>query len=203
MHLFHSILLPFLILCSISVIQKSHKNKAVKQPIKTQIIASSKSTIFESLKTKYDTLIPIFDGLFITYHPIDSIHLIELKKKYNYDSVEALFSGEKVSKESKKWGVIDSAGKVIVPIICDGAKQIFKDQGVVSVFSSSESMHTGLPRYIYTGKSYYFNTAGLLYNTESIFMLKIEAIADNHNADFVTKFGPSFYLPMEFRYKHH
>jgi hypothetical protein len=54
----------------------------------------SDSMPFDSVEAKYDTLIPIFDGLFITYNVMDSSYFTYFNKKNEDISIESLvFSG--------------------------------------------------------------------------------------------------------------
>jgi hypothetical protein len=160
---------------------------------------SSSNLSLEKLKIKYDTLIPIFNGLFITNSRIDSVYYFEKSRDYAMNFTESQFIGEHLTIQSKKWGVIDSVGNVIVPFMCDGAKQISENQGIVSVFSTSYSLNTGIPRYQYKGMSYVFNKEGIVYTTKKEFSIKIEFIEDFHHTIFVIQKGPHFYLPSEYR----
>jgi hypothetical protein len=160
---------------------------------------SSPNISLENLKIKYDTLIPIFNGLFITNSRIDSVYYFEKSKDYEMNFTESQFIGEHLTIQSKKWGVIDSVGNVIVPFMCDGAKQISENEGIVSVYSTSYSLNTGIPRYQYKGMSYVFNKEGIVYTTKKEFSIKIEFIADFHHTIFVIQKGPHFYLPSEYR----
>lgn len=160
---------------------------------------SSTHISLEKLKIKYDTLIPIFNGLFITNARIDSVYYLEQSRANEMNFTESQFIGEHLTIQTKKWGVIDIAGNVIVPFICDGAKQISENEGIVSVFSTSYSLNTGIPRYQYKGMSYIFNKEGIVYTTKKEFSIKIEFIADFHHTIFVIQKGPHFYLPSEYR----
>jgi hypothetical protein len=160
---------------------------------------SSTQIQLEKLKIKYDTLIPIIKGLFITNTRIDSVYYLEQSRANEMNFTESQFIGEHLTIQTKKWGVIDSAGNVIVPFICDGAKQISENEGIVSVFSTSYSLNTGIPRYQYKGMSYVFNKEGIVYTTKKEFSIKIEFIADFHHTIFVIQKGPHFYLPSEYR----
>ena len=107
--------------------------------------APSKITL-EKLVLKYDTLIPVFNGYFITYDNIDINKYNQVEKKSKTDSSIFTLHTQPVSRKSKKWGLVDSTGKVIVPFICDGIKSISGDRGVFTVFVSSYSLNTGIPR---------------------------------------------------------
>jgi WG containing repeat len=149
---------------------------------------------------KYDTLIPIFDSLFITYAEIDSAHYDSLSKGITMqDSAMAFYSGGWITRQTKKWGVIDSDGNIVVPFICDGVKAISEDKGVMSVFSFSYSLNTGIPRYHYSGRYFFFAKDGLLNQSEKEFGITVEQVADFHKAEFVIAFGLEFYLPDGFR----
>jgi hypothetical protein len=199
MRIYNFFLVPFFLLIYNGSSQKNHEIAEVKHQDETFTIQSSNSLTFERVKVKYDTLFSIFGGLFITYHQMDSIHYLECSKKIEKNSTEAFFTGNLVTINTKKWGVIDSAGNVIVPFICDGVKEISDNKGVVSVFSTSYSLNTGIPRYNYIGTYYFFNNAGLIPATKKEFSIKIEFIGDWHNSEFVIQKGPYFYLPGEYR----
>jgi hypothetical protein len=165
-------------------------------------LESAEKIYLDNLLAEYDTLIPIFDNLFITYSEIDSAYYDSLSKGIiMQDSVMAFYSGEWITPKTKKWGVIDSHGNVVVPFICDGVKAISEDEGVVSIFSFSYSLNTGEARYHYSGRYYFFTKEGLLNQSEREFGFIVESITDWHNAEFVIAFGPEFYLPDEFRKK--
>lgn len=193
------LLLPFSLLLYNGSSLKNNEIAEAKHQHKTFITQSSNRITYHSLRSKYDTLIPIFDGLFVTCRPIDSSHYAALSKTSEKNFAAAFTSGSLVSINTRKWGVIDSAGHVIVPFICDGAKEISEDKGIVSVFSTSFSLNTGLPRYKYFGIYYFFNKTGILYETKNEFSIKVEFIADWHNPAFVIRQGPAFYLPDEYR----
>jgi hypothetical protein len=146
-------------------------------------------------KATCDTLIPIFGGLFITCAKIDSSHYQVLAQKRGKDTVRTFYEGDWISGNSKKWGVVDSAGNIIVPFICDGVKQIAADTGIISVYTTSYSLNTGIPRYMYAGDYYYFTKTGILQETKKAFIIKVQYLADWHHPKFVTIKGPAFYLP--------
>lgn len=170
---------------------------------KTCSVQSSNILKFTDLKLKYDTLLPIFDGLFITCFKIDSDHYIKLASKKANNPYETIFSGESITSDTKKWGVIDSAGKIIVPFICDGVKVLSENRGIISVFSTSYSLNTGIPRYMYIGTYYYFTKTGIQYETSQEFQIKVEYIGDWHHPSFVIRKGPEFYLPDGYRTTKH
>jgi hypothetical protein len=165
----------------------------------TSDIELSDGMPFDSVEAKYDTLIPIFDDLFITYDVIDSLYFTYCNIKYEDISIESLVFSEYVSEGTKKWGVIDSSGHVIVPFICDGVKAISENRGVVSVYQFSYSLNTGIPRYKYTGDAYFFTKEGIIKNSRKEFSQTIVFIADWHRPEFVINEGPSYYLPAEYR----
>ncbi len=144
---------------------------------------------------RYDTLIPIFDGLFITYDKIDSLHYISIANKYIADTITAIFTGDYITAYTKKWGGIVSIGNIIVPFICDGVKTISANEGILSVYSHSFSLNTGIPRYRYFGKYFFFTKEGISNQPGVDFNIKVEYIADWHNAEFVIPKGPDFFLP--------
>lgn len=145
---------------------------------------------FEQLQRTYDTLIPIFDGLFITHNQHDKnapVHIPEIGP------------GLKPSGETHKWGVVDSSGNIIVPFICDGVKAIDGHQGIASVYVFSFSLNTGIPRYRYNGKYFFFSKNGRTKEKEKEFSITVVAVSDWHFEKFVVQKGPGFYLPQEYR----
>lgn len=144
--------------------------------------------LYSQLKEKYDTLIPIFDGLFITYNR--RTDTVEERESLGYFI-------HSISQNSLKWGVIDSTGNVFVPLICDGVKAISEHKGIASIYVSSYSLNTGIPRYMYTGKYFYFNKLGRTEKKEKAFSVIIAFISDYHSEEFVTMYGPEQYLPQE------
>jgi hypothetical protein len=55
---------------------------AQKSPVKFLDNVDTEIVSFENIKAKYDTLIPIFNSLFITYSKMDSINFLEYNKNY-------------------------------------------------------------------------------------------------------------------------
>ena len=192
-------LIPILLLQYNTVATKNNGIIDLKERDKPIKIESLNFTSYDSIKSKYDTLIPIFDGLFVTYHQIDSVNYFKYANKTYKNSIEMNYSEDLISSDTKKWGVIDSMGNVIIPFICDGVKDISANKGLLSVYSTSGSLNTGLPRYRYIGTSYFFTKDGLLPETKKDFMITIQFIADYHNSAFVIQQGPLFYLPEEYR----
>jgi hypothetical protein len=200
MKVFNFIFLSIFLLLHIDSHQKDNQIIEVEHQNKTFNIQSENKIKYDSVKFKYDTLIPIFDDLFLTYHKIDSINYFSYAKNIGKNSNEFNYSEEIFSSDTKKWGVIDSLGNVVIPFICDGIKEISENIGVLSVFYASSSHHTGVPRYNYIGKSYFFNKNGLIPKPlETFFTITIENIADNHNSANVIQLGPAFFLPDEYR----
>jgi len=177
---------------------------AQKSPVKFLNNTDTEIVSFESIKAKYDTLIPIFNSLFITYSDEDNHNYQKYFKKTNknegfmpcvQDEIYVEDGFIKISR-NKKWGVIDSLGNIVVPFICDGIKEISENKGIISVYSGSASLNTGLPRYMYYGTTYFINKEGILINTDKKFSIVITSIADWHCPEFVIRFGTKFYLPF-------
>lgn len=154
---------------------------------------------FQGIKASYDTLIPLFDGLFITHHPIDSLSYSTFSSEIPPSSFPYAYSETPITIHTQKWGVIDSSGKVIVPFICDAVKAISENRGLISVYAASGSLNTGIPRYRYAGHTYYFSKAGIANDTKKAFSFIIEYMSDDHHPEFVIRQGPEFYLPNEYR----
>lgn len=151
---------------------------------------------FEQVREKYDTLIPILNGLFITLDTIDTMNFSG-KLKFVATSYDYYFCDDCVHWHEQKWGVIDSTGKMIIPFICDGIGLKDSVTGIASVYSSSYSLNTGVPRYMYEGRYFYFNSSGRIDNKETSFQLLVEQMSDNHRSDFVRSLGPTFFLPRK------
>jgi hypothetical protein len=167
---------------------------------RTQIIEKPTKISFAELEAKYATLIPILDGLFITYDRVDSLAVVgSTSSPRGQDTMkELLFIGLQ-GKNVKKWGIIDSLGHVIVPFICDAIKQIDESSGVVSIYSHSYSLNTGIPRYMYFGNTYFFNNQGLLKGTNKSFSIQVVFQGDEHDAQLVISQGPNYFLPQQYK----
>jgi hypothetical protein len=171
----------------------------------------SKHNDFKYVQSKYDTLIPCMNGLFITYDTFDYrqyYHLLGMdsfvvkeeeaaKLSVNNYATEYLFGDFRIN--CKKWGLIDSTNRVIIPFICDGIAQTGQDSGVFSLYKFSFSLNTGIPRYSYNGYYYQFNKKGEFVNSLNPFEITVVFISDFHNTNFVISQGPGFYLPDSYR----
>ncbi len=116
-------------------------------------------------------------------------------KKHN-NSIP-IFNGQLlITKNEKKWGVIDKKGNEIIPFICDGIKMISDSIGIASIYSSSYSLHTGIPRYVYCGKYFLFTKKGRTNAKEKPFSILIESVADNHDEKFIL-ITPNRYVPTD------
>jgi hypothetical protein len=167
-----------------------------------------KTDTFIDIKSKYDTLIPIMNGLFITndsldystYHKLINQLLPEVAN--DKESTMAILSGyDKIDgfrTRTKKWGVIDSADNIIVPFICDAVRELENEKGVFSVYKKSHGLGTGVPRYSYTGHYYFFDKNGIRKGKGKIFTIKIVAVEDFHRDKFVIENGNTFYLPLQY-----
>ena len=105
-------LIPILLLQYNTVATKNNGIIDLKERDKPIKIESLNFTSYDSIKSKYDTLIPIFDGLFVTYHQIDSVNYFKYANKTYKNSIEMNYSEDLISSDTKKWGVIDSMGNV-------------------------------------------------------------------------------------------
>lgn len=136
--------------------------------------------MFEKMKSEYDTLIPLFDGLFLTF---------------DYADTTAGFW--QILSEDKKWGVIDSTGQIIVPFICDGVSVTGEHTGIASVFGGASSLNTGVPRYRYSGMYFTFTKDGNDHKHVKSWTRIITAVADRHKNEFIFTLGPDFFVPEE------
>lgn len=174
---------------------KSVETQSIDSNIKIKTITQN----FDSTKQKYKKLIPIFDGLFITYSQFDtaSLRKLAINKIIDYNFQ---FNVEFHSEKIQKWGVIDSIGNIIVPFICDGARGVSANEGVISVYYSSHMLNTGIPRYAYYGTCYKFNKEGIINDWNEKFDLSI-VFNGMHQHEFVINQGNNFYLPNKYRKK--
>jgi hypothetical protein len=180
--------IPVSILLSASDCERKPERKKNKnhREISLPEVKPGNRFIFEKTRSEYDTLIPIFDGLFITHSKRDS----------SSGKTSPLFII--TSPDAHKWGVIDSSGNVIVPFICDGIKAINEKKGIASVYVNSYSLDTGLPRYMYFGKYFFFNKNGRTKQKEKSFNIRIELMNATHSENFVIESGPEYYLPKKY-----
>jgi hypothetical protein len=114
----------------------------------------------------------------------------------NYKILFPIFAGLFITHNGKKWGVIDSSGKEIVPFICDGIKEVSDTTGIASQFSGSYSLNTGVPRYVYCGQYFYFTKSGQIAKKKENFSITIVGIADFHRDDLILN-SPGRYLPKD------
>jgi len=164
---------------------------------------------FDAVKARYDTLIPIMGGLFITCDsfnyaayekimtgltPQDTIH------KDRTLLLQHLVAGgsDGFTPKAKKWGVIDSTGRIIIPFMCDAVRELENGQGVFSVYKFSYSLNTGIPRYNYSGYYFFFDSDGQINNDGKLFSITTVFVGDFHQSEFVIENGHTFYLPAEF-----
>jgi hypothetical protein len=153
-----------------------------------------KKILFENVKIKYDTLIPIFDGLFITYDTVsleENSNTIDTILKYKWYHAP--------SKEAKKWGVIDSIGHPLIPFTCDAIRVISKDIGIATMLKSTYPLDTGVPRYQYKGIYFFFTINGKEKSKEHPFEMALFGLHYNEN-DVITM-GNEYFLPLEYRRK--
>lgn len=136
--------------CSVKNMNQNSESSTTIDTSKTET-----SDAIKMLETKFDTLIPIFDGqIFVTHN-------------------------------KQKWGAIDVNGNEVVPFICDGIKVLSDSIGIASIYSGSFSLHTGMPRYMYCGKYFLFSSKGRINANEKEFSILIEGTADNHSDEFI------------------
>lgn len=165
--------------------------------------------VFEAVKKKYDTLIPVMNGLFITFDSLDVqtyqqyinkfLPAIKQRKDSLVQQLQFFSEGrDGFSFTCRKWGVIDSMGNVIVPFICDAVRELENGKGIFSIYKGSHSLHTGLPRYKYSGYYYFFDKNGLADSVGKLFEITTIFVADFHQDEFVITQGNAFYLPAQY-----
>jgi hypothetical protein len=181
------------------------------RPAHITLVQDSTSTTlgFDAVKARYDTLIPIMNGWFITCDsfnyaayekivmgltPQDTIH------KDRTLLLQHLVDGgsDGFTPKAKKWGVIDSSGRIIIPFMCDAVRELENGQGVFSVYKFSYSLNTGIPRYNYSGYYFFFDRDGQIDNDGKLFSITTVFVGDFHRSEFVIENGHTFYLPAEF-----
>lgn len=111
------------------------------------------------------------------------------------DSLIPIFKNYYITHNGKKWGVIDSIGNEIIPFNLDGVKQIEAGKGVASIYYCSSSLNTGLPRYSYIGKYFFFTKDGIIEDEKKLFEIIVELEGDNHNKEKVIYHKHDFFLP--------
>lgn len=162
---------------------------------------------FKTVQKKYKTLLPIQNGLFITYDSFDYKTYVQRIESYfprvkgakDSQHLNLPFYGSAMAEpRALKWGVIDSAGKIVVPFICDAVRQLDSTRGVLSVYQSSYSLNTGLPRYRYSGICYFFDKQGITAEKGVPFSITTIFVADFHRHEFVIENGNTFYFPAPY-----
>ena len=148
-----------------------------KKTSKVQSV-SKNTVVFEKTQSEYDTLIPLFDGLFLTF-----------------DDADTTAGFWQIRSEDKKWGVIDSTGKIIVPFICDGVIATEEHTGIASVFGNALSLNTGVPRYSYSGMYFTFTKDGGDHKNVKSWTRTITHVADRHKNEFIFTLGPAYFVP--------
>jgi len=153
---------------------------------------------WEEVQARYGTLTPLFDGLFLTTAPFDTAALSALNKNILPPALASPFAPYYAEDNSTKWGVVDSTGRVVVPFICDGIRALSEHQGMCSVYRSSYSLNTGIPRYRYYGSVFLFTRAGLSPQSHRSFEMTTVFVGDFHRPEFVIEQGPNYYLPPNY-----
>ena len=118
------------------------------------------------------------------------------KVKEKYGTLFPILKGLFITHNEIKWGVIDSSGKEIVPFICDGITAISDTVGIASIYQGSYSLNTGVPRYMYCGKYFFFTKVGRTEKKEKIFSKMVQGVADYHKESFVLT-SPYQYIPKD------
>jgi hypothetical protein len=166
---------------------------------------------FDSIKKQYNTLTPILNGLFLTYDTIDMDRYRQLVRLPALDSI--FRHGKKIDKRfwpfrpvllgerPLKWGVIDSAGNIILPFVCDAVKAIDAEKGIFSVYRTAYDLHTGISRFRYKGDYFFFDKKGIIDTIGTPFEMTVQFLSDyNRDAPPIQQ-GPAFYLPKPYHKK--
>lgn len=144
-------------------------------------------------KTQSDQVVRAFSKGIKIAHPDSLVSFRKLKK--TYETLIPVFHKFFITNNGKKWGVVDSSGKTIIPFICDGITSISDTEGIASLYSNSQSLHTGVPRYEYFGKYFFFGKNGRTEKKEQVFELLVEMRSDFHHEKYIVESGPYYYLP--------
>lgn len=118
------------------------------------------------------------------------------KVKTKHSILLPILKGLFITHNQIKWGVIDSSGKEIVPFICDGITAISDTVGIASIYQGSYSLNTGVPRYMYCGKYFFFTKMGRTEKKEKPFSKMVEDVADLHEESFILT-SPYQYIPKD------
>ncbi len=108
-----------------------------------------------------------------------------------------LFGNFFISSKHGKWGIVDNNGRAISDFKYDAIIAFDSNTAVLSKYSGSYSLSTGIPRYVYHGKYQYMDKAGKFYKKERNFSKVITALADEHHEEFVLSKGPAFFGPYK------
>ena len=106
-----------------------------------------------------------------------------------------LFDQLLITNNDKKWGVINSSGKTILPFKHDGVVRLTDSSGIASLYGSSYSLNTGVPRYAYQGEYFHFDKNGRINKKTKPFSKTITMVGDFHNADQLIAQGPGLFVP--------
>jgi hypothetical protein len=176
------------------------------QPVATAQDSVDVHASMETIRSKYDTLIPILGGWFITADSFDLPAYAAYMERLNpgkypkpKDSdVLHFVNGWGWDMKAKKWGVVDSLGRVMVPFICDAVREYEKGKGVFSIYAGSRPLNTGLPRYNYSGYYFFFDRNGLSDKPGKLFKVTTIFVGDFHKPEWVIQNGNGFYLPLPY-----
>jgi hypothetical protein len=163
---------------------------------------------FDSVKKKYRTLIPILNGLFLTY---DKLDYEQYRKLIRLQDIDSFFRhGKNIYKRfsqygplgygmpTLKWGVIDSAGNTILPFVCDAVRAIDAQKGIFSVVRITYTLNTGLQRFRYEGDCFFFDKKGIKDTIGIPFKANVEFVCDYARDAPPVQQGPAFYLPKPY-----
>jgi hypothetical protein len=163
---------------------------------------------FDTMKALYDTLIPTFDGLFITYSNQDTASYFKILNTIPNDNQVRTSHGQfiglgtfgmNLSPAHKKWGSIDSTGRIVVPFVCDGICQISEHEGLFVIGTHVQNLNTGLPRYYYEGQCFHFDKNGQIPTVPEKISYRIVFGHNNYrDQDHLINQGPNFYLPERY-----
>lgn len=115
---------------------------------------------------KFDEIEYLFKNLFAVF---------DAATKYKGNVV----LGNKENRTKGGWGIINTEGRLVVPIIYDGIKKINQNIGFTSLVDSKKPLTTSLPRYIQEETLQIFNSNGFINNQK----YRNEKVATDYSFD--------------------
>lgn len=191
--------------------QRKSNEEIIEVETKNEIDKEKQSTLsltFEEVKAKYQKLIPVSGGYFITHSKIDSAFYCEFLKerheeidsaklkevKVVFDSfIMNVLSLREISSKIEKWGLIDSSGNILIPFVCDGI-ELDKKNFKVTILSNLQNLNTGLVRFVYVGKKFQVSIKDWKWRKgENYHQIILGYLSSDFHKSVINK-GPKFYI---------